>query len=194
MSNEKNVTENELFSKEDFENVAKSKKWYLSTPLVVILAIAIPFTVLAGPIIFSICYIMEIILLILMVKNYNASFNLLKDKMLDINKIYSNQNIKIETKNVIKEEKVEDSNTLEKISEKKTEFEVEGFDGIKFEITSSISSNISGSSLDDDAIVEFDDDKENSAVDDLSIETLVEENSISDLLGKAKAANSKLNK
>ncbi len=185
MSNEKNISENELFSKEDFENLSKSKKWYLSTPLVVILAIAIPFTILAGPVVFGICYIAEIILLILMIKNYNTSFNILKNKMLDINKIYSDSKSKIETENIIKEEKV---------SEKKTEFEVEDFDGIKFEITSSISSNVSDSSLNNDAIVEFDDDKENSAVDDLSIETLVEENSISDLLRKAKAANSNLNK
>lgn len=96
MSNEKNILENELFSKEDFENVSKSKKWYLSTPLVVILAVGMPFSILAGPIVFGVLYVLEIVLLILMIKNYNASFNLLKNKMIDINNIYSESKSKID--------------------------------------------------------------------------------------------------
>ena len=96
MSNEKNnIQEGGLFSKEDFDSINKSKKWYLSTPIVVILAIAMPFSILAGPIVFGVLYVVEIVLLILMIKNYNASFNIIKNKMIDVNKIYSNSKSKI---------------------------------------------------------------------------------------------------
>ena len=82
------TSEEILFSKEDFENLSKSRKWYFSTPFAIIFAIGVPCSIFAGPYVFLALFFAEIIFIMLLAKKYNSSFDLIKDKMNNANKIY----------------------------------------------------------------------------------------------------------
>lgn len=82
------TSEEILFSKEDFENLSKGRKWYFSTPFAIIFAIGVPCSIFAGPYVFLALFFAEIIFIMLLAKKYNSSFDLIKDKMNNANKIY----------------------------------------------------------------------------------------------------------
>lgn len=122
------IPENGIFSKEDFDNLKNSKKWYLSTKIMIILVIALPFSVFAGPFVFLGLLLAESIFLILIAIQYNKSFDFIQNKMFEGNKIYTEKIPKAENeleelKTLIQNKENIVRETSTKVNEVKTELE-----------------------------------------------------------------------